>query len=335
LKNRKIAKDANKIYDELDTFISSHQKFFITTHESPDGDGLGAEIAFREYLTSLNKTVYIVNGDPLPTKYAYLDPDNLILAADSLTLPEDYTDFSLIIIDTNTFSNTGGTYTLCRDWIKDFFIIDHHEGNSDVFAPNLVLVHASSVSEIIAHFLYRNNFTPSKQAATSLYTGILFDTGGFRYSKTSSETFSIISWLVSHGADPTQIYELIYENNELPTLLLKAKMLASIESHHQGKLLYMELTPQMLEETGAEFSEGELNINIPLTIKGVEISVLLKQDIEGQLKVSMRSKGDIDVSIIAISRNGGGHKNAAGFKSNLSLADTKKQVLSDIERFFF
>ncbi|MBN2435267.1 MAG: bifunctional oligoribonuclease/PAP phosphatase NrnA [Spirochaetes bacterium] len=334
MKNKKYPKETNKIYDELDAFIFSHQKFFITTHESPDGDGLGAQIAFREYLFSLGKNVHIVNGDPLPPKYDFLDAENIINIADKFTLPVDYKDYSLIIIDTNTFSNTGGTYTLCKEWIKDFFIIDHHEGNSDIFASNLVLVHASSASEIIAQYLIRNNFIPSKKAATALYTGILFDTGGFRYSKTSSETFLVISWLVKHGADPTSIYELIYENNQLATLLLKSRMLSSIETHHQGRLIYMELTTQMLEETGGEFSEGELNINIPLTIKGVEISVLLKQDIGGQLKVSMRSKGDLDVSIIAISRDGGGHKNAAGFKSNLSFEETKKIVLSDLERFF-
>ena len=82
MKNKKHPEDANKIYEELDAFIFSHQKFFITTHESPDGDGLGAQIAFREYLLSLNKSVHIVNGDPLPSKYVFLDSDKVINIAD-------------------------------------------------------------------------------------------------------------------------------------------------------------------------------------------------------------------------------------------------------------
>lgn len=324
----------NKTYFELDSFIHNHDKIVIATHESPDGDGLGAELALNEYILSLGHESFIYNGDPLPVKYAFLDIDTEIHLAGEYPLPADISEYGLIIIDTNTFTNTGKTYEYLYDKIDDIFIVDHHEGKSDIFAQNLVLVHASSASEIIAFYLHYKDFTPTLKGAQALYTGILFDTGGFRYSKTSSETFTIISWLVECGADPVRLYERIYENNNLSTLLLRARMLATMEVYHDGRLIYMELTPRMLKETNALFSEGEMNINIPLTIKGVEISVLVKQDTDGPLKVSMRSKGDIDVSIIAISRDGGGHKNAAGFKSKLSKDETKKQVLTDLSKFF-
>lgn len=324
----------DKTYSELDAFIQSHKKIVIATHESPDADGLGAQLALNEHLHSLGHESFILNGDPLPKKYSFLDVDSEIHQAGDYPLPEDIAEYGLIIIDTNTFTNTGRTYEQLKDKVNDIFIVDHHEGKSDIFAQNLILVHASSASEIVALYLYFKNFTPTLKGAQALYTGILFDTGGFRYSKTSSQTFTILSWLVDCGADPVRLYEMIYENNELSTLMLKAKMLSSMEVYHEGRLIYMELTPEMIQETGALFSEGELNINIPLTIKGVEISVLVKQDVGGPLKTSMRSKGDLDVSIIAISRNGGGHKNAAGFKSDLSLEETKQMVLADLSKFF-
>lgn len=325
----------DKIYSELDTFIQTHNKFIITTHESPDGDGLGAEIGLKNYLDSIGKTTVILNGDRQPGKYAFLDPENNIKTPHNFTTPDNLPEYGLIIIDTNTFTNTGKTYELLVNQIKDIFIIDHHEGKSDIFAPYLVLVHASSASEIIADYIInRQNHTPDRLSAQALYTGILFDTGGFKYSKTSSTTFEVIAKLVKCGADPTSIFEKIYENNHLSTLVLKKLMFSSMEFYHEGRLIFMALTPEMLKESGSDFSEGELNINIPLTIEGVEISFLLKQDIGGQLKVSMRSKGDIDVSIIAISYGGGGHKNAAGFKSTLSYDETKEMVLKALEKFF-
>jgi phosphoesterase RecJ-like protein len=324
----------DKTFSELDAFINRHTKMVITTHESPDADGLGAEIALKEYLSSIGHDTFIYNGDPLPDKYTFLDTKAEIKQAGKHELPEDISEYGLIIIDTNTFSNTGKTAEYLSDKIQDFFIVDHHEGKSDLFAQNLILVHASSASEIVANFLRHKEFTPTLKGANALYTGILFDTGGFRYSKTSSLTFQLISWLVENGANPVKLYEELFENNELTNLLLKSKMLSTLETYHEGRLVYMELTPEMLMETGGKFAEGELNINIPLTTKGVEISVLMKQDINGPLKVSMRSKGDIDVSIIAISRNGGGHKNAAGFKSHIPHEDTKRLVLNDLSKFF-
>ncbi len=319
----------------FETFLGKYSNFVIATHESPDADGLGAEIAFLELLKKLGKTTFILNGDPLPYKYRFMDIDNEINLAGHYPLPDNIADYALFVLDTNPFSNTGATYSILKDVVKEVFIIDHHEGgHGDVFKSNFVEVTASSASEII-YQIYMNFFDEmSFKAAQALYTGILFDTGGFRYSKTSSITFLAISNLVKFGANPTKLYELIYENNQLETMLLRAKMLATMEIHFSGKLLLMYLTPKMLIETGATFAEGELNINIPLTIHGVVASVIIKQDINGPVKVSMRTKGDYDVSGIALSRGGGGHKNAAGYKTNLPFDEIRAVVLNDMEKFF-
>lgn len=319
---------------ELESFLSRHDNLILTTHESPDPDGLGAEAGLYELLRHLNKNVFIVNGDPLPSKYAFIDPQHIITTASEYVIPDDISDYAIIIIDTNTFENTGATYTLLKEKVSEFMIIDHHEGKSDVLASNLVFVDASSASEIITSLYRHFSIQISKNAAEALYAGIMFDTGNFRYAKTTPSTFLSAKILVEAGAIPNKMYELMYENNDIAVLKLKARMLSTLEMHHDDRLALMLLTPEMLEQTKAPFAEGELNIAVPLKMRGVIASVLIKQDIGGKLKVSMRSKGDLDVSIIAIARDGGGHKNAAGYKSTLGIDETRRQVLNDLKFYF-
>ncbi|TAL39114.1 MAG: bifunctional oligoribonuclease/PAP phosphatase NrnA [Spirochaetes bacterium] len=322
-------------YHNLDSFLSAHERFLISTHESPDGDGLGAEIAFNELLGKLGKKSSILNSDPLPEKYKFMDPDGEIGVFDPAeSLPPDIGDYVLFVLDTNDMSNIGASYRVLSPLVRDVFVIDHHEGGRDLLESNFIKVEASSASEIVYSFFQYYNRVPSFKAAQALYTGILFDTGSFRYPKTSPETFKIISHLVELGANPFSIYEHIYENNELSSFLLRAKILSTAEVHYDGKLIMMTLTPEMIRVSGSTFPEGELSINMPLTIKGVIASVLVKQDVEGPVKVSMRTKGDYNVAEIALKNGGGGHKNAAGYKSTLSLEDTRQKVLGEVGAFF-
>lgn len=319
----------------LDKFLARHDHFIISTHESPDGDGLGAEIAFNELLHKLGKESYILNSDPLPDKYHFMDIDNEIhVFRNARTIPFGAGPAAVVVLDTNDFQNIGSAYQHLRDIVSEIFIIDHHEGGNDKFESNFIKAEASSASEIVYGLYGYYRQVPSFKAAQAMYTGILFDTGSFRYPKTTPETFRIIANLVELGANPFTIYEHIYENNSLNSFRLKSMVLSTMEVHHDGGLIIMRLTPQMIEETGASFSEGELMINIPLTIEGVIASVLIKQDINGPVKVSMRTKGDYDVAEIAIVNGGGGHKNAAGYKSKLGIEDTHRKALADMEKFF-
>jgi bifunctional oligoribonuclease and PAP phosphatase NrnA len=324
-------------FKKLEGFLAKNQKFIISTHESPDGDGLGAEIAFKELLTSLNKTAYILNSDPIPDKFLFIDPDNEInIFNNNANLPvlEELNEYAVFVLDTNDFDNIGAAYNHIKDTIKDVFIIDHHEGGNDKFEDNFIKAEASSASEIIFDIIKYYNKKPSFKAAQALYAGILFDTGSFRYPKTTPGTFRIIANLVELGANPFNIYEKIYESNSLDSFELRARMLASMQIHFNKKLILMKLTKEMLQETGAPFTEGELNINLPLTVDGVVASVLVKQNLDGQIKVSMRTKGNYDVAEIAMARGGGGHKNAAGYKSKISFDETCNEVIKEMSKFF-
>lgn len=315
-------------------FIERYDKFIVTTHESPDPDGIGACLAFAELLRHIGKTATIVSGDPIPTKITFMDPDHDINYAPDFAVPSDISDYAVVVLDTNSFLNTGNTYRVLSEHITDVFIVDHHEGGEDYFDSHFVMVEASSASEIVYWIYNHLKMKLSYKAAVALYAGIIFDTGAFKYKKTSANTMLAASAMIESGVRPFDIYERLFENNDLPSFLLKCRMMATVEAHFNGKLVLMHLTQEMLRETGAEFAQGEGNINLPLSVSEVMASVLLKQDISGPLKVSMRTKGELDVSEIAIRKMGGGHRNAAGFKSDMDRAETERMILLEMGKLF-
>jgi len=321
-------------FENLKKYLNSYDRFLISTHESPDPDGLGAEIAFKELLLKIGKHAIIINSDPTPSKFSFIDPENEIIIFDESIAIRNLTDYAVFVLDTNDFDNIGKAYHHIKDSIRDVFIIDHHEGGKDKMESNFIKVEASSTSEIIGNTLQHFGIIPSFKAAQALYAGIVFDTGCFKYPKTSPVTFVLAAQLVTLGVKPYEIYQQIYENNSLEVFRLRALMLSTMEVHFGGKLILMKLTPDMIKETNAPFAEGEVNINLPLSIQGVVASVLVKQDIGGPVKVSMRTKGNLDVAEIAIANGGGGHKNAAGYKSPYDFETTRVKALEEMSRFF-
>ena len=321
-------------FENLKKYLNSYDRFLISTHESPDPDGLGAEIAFKELLLKIGKHAIIFNSDPTPSKFSFIDPENEIIIFNENNTIHNLTDYAVFVLDTNDFDNIGKAYHYIKNTIKDVFIIDHHEGGKDKMESNFIKVEASSTSEIIGNTLQHFGIIPSFKAAQALYAGIVFDTGCFKYPKTSPVTFVLAAQLVTLGVKPYEIYQQIYENNSLEVFRLRALMLSTMEVHFGGKLILMKLTPDMIKETNAPFAEGEVNINLPLSIQGVVASVLVKQDVGGPVKVSMRTKGNLDVAEIAIANGGGGHKNAAGYKSPYDFETTRVKVLEEMSRFF-
>ncbi|HON78615.1 MAG TPA: bifunctional oligoribonuclease/PAP phosphatase NrnA [Spirochaetota bacterium] len=319
----------------LDAFLSRHEKFIISTHESPDADGLGAEIALFELLIHLGKTAIILNSDVTPDKFQFIDIENEVRVINvNFEVPNDIAEYALIVIDTNDINNIGKAYIFLKDKIKEIFVVDHHEGDKTEYSSSYIRVDASSSCEIMYSIVRHYSKEISFKAAQALFAGALFDTGSFRYPKTSAATFKMAADLVERGADPFTIYNYIYESNSLASFELRTQILSTLKVFFNGSLVMMKMTGAMLLKTGAPYEEGELNINVPLTVKGVVVSVLVKEDTDGMVKVSMRSKGDYDVAAIAIANGGGGHKNAAGYKSKLKFDKAYKKAFEDVSRLF-
>ena len=321
-------------FKNLDNYLSKYDKFIISTHESPDADGLGSAIAFKHLLEELGKTVLIINSDPTPDTCEFMDIDNEINIIDSVVLPDNINEYAQFVLDTNDYDNIGSAYKLLHDKVADHFILDHHTGDKDKIESNFIKVDASSVCEIVYEIFKYYKKDLSFKSAQAIFTGIVFDTGSFRYPKTSPLTFEIASKCTEKGANPFKIFEHLYENNSLSSFELRSMILSTMEILYDGKMIAMKLTQDMLKTTNAKFTEGEPAINLPLTVKGVIASVLVKQDMGGPVKVSMRTKGDYDVAQIAMENGGGGHKNAAGFKSKLSFEETYELAKKNMKRFF-
>ncbi|MCL1911614.1 MAG: bifunctional oligoribonuclease/PAP phosphatase NrnA [Leptospirales bacterium] len=320
-------------FRNLEAFLRNYDKFIISTHESPDADGLGAEIAFAELLAFLGKKFIIINSDPTPETIDFIDIDREITVFNENTpVIENLSGYAHFILDTNDYDNIGSVYHILKDSVEDIFIIDHHEGDTNKLTSNFIKAGASSACEIIYDIIRHHKMPLTFKSAQAIYTGMLFDTGSFRYPKTSPHTYKIAAHCMEMGVIPGVVYENLYERNSLASFALRGRVASSMEILEDGKLIVQSLTPQMLTDTGATFVDSESSINIPLTVNGVVASLLVKQDHTGPVKVSMRTKGDYDVANIAIQNGGGGHKNAAGFKSKLPFDETYSHAVSIMQQ---
>jgi bifunctional oligoribonuclease and PAP phosphatase NrnA len=323
------------LFSKAEDFISKFEHIILTAHETPDGDAVGSECALYHALTYLGKDVHIYNADPVEDKYSYLNTAEI---ANTPGLDEeidlDLSNFALIILDTNDINNIGHIKELILKRVREYLIIDHHESGDKILTETLIEEDASSTCEILYQLLLEMDIPLSKTIANALYTGIVYDTGSFIYPKTTARTFNIAEDLVSHGVEPNFIYSKIYESNSISTLILQSKVMSSIELKYDNQVAIQTMLKETILESNATYEEGTTFINIPLKCERIRVSIFFKENLEGVLRCSLRSKGNIDVSEIAQRYGGGGHKTAAGFKCKISLEKIKKKVLEELGVYF-
>ena len=323
---------------ELDAgvdFLTRTDKLIITAHESPDGDALGSECAARRALAALGKTVIILNADPTPRKFAFLDPDKTIcVLQDEAQVPAEVETYALLMLDTNDIHNIGSVATLVLPRVREYFIIDHHENEEDVLTGNVILKSASSASEIIYQILREMGVEIDLPMAEALYTGIIYDTGCFIYPKTTAITFDIARHLVQVGVRPNLVYTHVYESNSISALLLQSRVLSKLELTLGNHVAVLTMDKEMIRDSGANYEEADGLINIPLKSEDVRVSIFFKENLDGLLRCSLRSKGAINVAEIAQMFGGGGHRTAAGFKCRLSLEKTRRAILERLRVHF-
>lgn len=322
-------------YNKAQDFINKNDHYILTAHETPDGDAIGSEIAMFEALRQLGKDVRIINADPTPRIFQFIDASSVIEIMDEqIDLPPNLADHVLLILDTNDVNNIGDVSKRILPEVKGHLIFDHHENDDPEESANLIRQDASSTCEILFDFFLELSVEITFPIAQALYSGIVYDTGSFIYPKTTARTFEIAKTLVDNGVSPNYIYSKMYESNSISSLLLQSKVLASLNLFYDGRVAVQLMSKAMLEETGAPFEEGQTLINIPLKSESIVVSVFFKENLEGILRCSLRSKGDIDVAVIAQHFNGGGHKTAAGFKGKIPLAELQDEVLEMLKIYF-
>ena len=329
-----MKKAVSSEYGLLSDIVSRPNKFIITAHETPDGDALGSECAFYFALKQLNKEVHIFNADPAPAKYDYLDPDGAIRTVEhEEDIHLDLSEYMLVVLDTNDIYNIGPIVDWVLPRVLDYLIVDHHEADGTLIEQNHIEDSASSTCEILYGFFRYLNLELTPEIARALYTGIIYDTGSFIYPKTSAHTFSVAYHLVQAGVQPNDIYRRIYESNSISALKLQAKVLGTLEFFFNHHVAAQTMTREMIADCDAIYEEADTLINIPLKSESIRVSLFFKENEQGVLRCSLRSKGNINVASIAQLFGGGGHKTAAGFKSKYPLEKLKEKVLDMLAQY--
>ncbi|MAG13231.1 MAG: DHH family phosphoesterase [Spirochaetales bacterium] len=322
-------------YETASSFFSRNEYFFITAHETPDADAIGSEYALFAALRQLGKTVRVINADPTPIIVQFIDAEGTAEVLDETTpIPDDLDNWSLVILDTNDIDNIGKVRDHILDKVKEYYIIDHHEIEGYLESGNLIEVDASSTCEVLFELFTEMQIDIDVLMAQALYAGIVYDTGSFIYPKTTAKTFGIARKLVEVGVNPNAVYVHMFEKNSVSSLVLQSFVLGSLTLYHDNQVAVQKMPKQYLIDSEATYEESQTLINTPMKSDHIRVSVFFKENTDGVLRCSLRSKGNIDVASIARDFGGGGHRTAAGFKTTLSIESIEKKVLDKLSAYF-
>ncbi|MUG88345.1 bifunctional oligoribonuclease/PAP phosphatase NrnA [Paenibacillus timonensis] len=308
-------------------FLTQNDHFLIVSHVQPDGDAVSSTLVVGWLLSCLGKKFVMVNEGPIPKRMRYLWHAEEIL--DLSITPLDRNFDHVICVDCADFKRVGTTH----EWFAEgaqLLNIDHHPTNDLYGSVNLVVPSAAATAEILFDLLAYMGLELDESAATALYTGLLTDTGGFRYSNTSPKVMAAASKLLEYGVDGPGLSELLLEQMTLPQLRLLTRALNGLELTEDGKIGWVSVDDEDLKATGAVHEDMEGIVNYPRNIQGVEVGLLFKVINEHAVKVSMRSAGTVDVARVAQSFGGGGHVRAAGAHIEGTLETIIPRVLEQV-----
>jgi bifunctional oligoribonuclease and PAP phosphatase NrnA len=315
------------------------ESFAILSHDGPDADGVGAGYALALALAALGKKACALVSDGIPPKFRFIDRRGLFLSLaegePTRTVdgrPFDLAESTAVLVDTRDIAYMGARSAEVLSRAPRRIVIDHHEPREEPGEHELVDAAASSVCELVYLISSKLGVALPLDAAEALYSGIVYDTGSFCYPKTSERTFEVALALVRSGVSPNAIYGRMHESAAEGFLSLEKAVLSTLELSPDGRIAIQSLSKEELAASGAAYEDAEELVNIPLQDRKVEVSVLFKENAEGRLRCSLRSKGGVNVARFAQAFGGGGHKTAAGFTCRAPLAASKADVLQSLSK---
>jgi phosphoesterase RecJ-like protein len=305
--------------------IGRHRVFLITAHERPDGDALGSELALCHMLRGLGKEVTVYNQDRTPENYDFLPGSGGIVHQ----LPPLEPFEVAFILDCSELDRVGKESARIGT-IPNLVNIDHHISNGGFCDLRLIDPQASSTGELIFRLVRDMGLSVTGEMATCLYTAILTDTGGFRYGNTRRGALLAAADLVADGADPQWISENVYEADSPARIRLLAAVLPTLTLEEWGRVGSLVVMQKTLADAGALPDHSEGFVDLPRSIRGVEISIVYAELPDGSFKLSLRSKGNFNVERVARAFGGGGHTNAAGCRVAGELSEIRRRVIEAI-----
>lgn len=321
-------------YTKFKHYLTSGKKCVVIPHRNPDGDAMGSTLALCSFLKKMGANAVVISPNEAPSFLQWLPSFESVVFFDRQkeTALKLIDEAELIFtLDFNDFSRTGSDMeAVLRKKEATFVMIDHHQQPSDYAAFMYSDTSMSSTSEMIYHFINQLGALAliDKNIATCIYTGILTDTGQFKFPNTTATTHQIAAHLMELGVDHFKIHQEIYDTNDQSKLELLGCCLSSMEVLREYNTAILKLSAEELEQHHYKKGDTEGLVNYGLSLKGIIFSVIfIEHKDEEIIKISFRSQGDFSVNEFARAHfQGGGHDNAAGGKSNDSLEIT-------IERF--
>ena len=300
-------------------------RFLIACHENPEGDAIGSQLALALALRKMGKTATVLNADPVPGNLAFLP------GAESVVYDEDGSGYEVaVVVDCGSRERTGRVEAeLAKPAVM--VNIDHHRTNGGCGDYCLIDPEAAATGMLVYRILSAMGTEIDYDVAVNIYVAILTDTGSFHYSNSSPEAFHIAGEMIRRGIDPWAVAEQVYETQSAERLHLLGRVLSSLEIAAGGRVAAITTMKSDLDEFSArkDFLEGF--INYPRSVIGVEVAVSFREEGAGEFRVSFRSKGRVDVSAVAQSFGGGGHRNAAGCTVQGSLDEVRSKVFGALE----
>ncbi|MBA64664.1 MAG: DHH family phosphoesterase [Candidatus Marinimicrobia bacterium] len=318
-------------WSQVNAVILSCNKIILTTHENPDGDGLGAEIGLYYHLKDLGKDVRIINYSPLPKEYDYLNTNSVFESYLEEHHDEWLKDADLaIIFDVGDYSRTRKVKDAIEKYNISTMNIDHHpHPDNNPFTYNLVDLSAAATGCMVYDYLKVARDSPiEKNSLLGIYTAVMTDTGCFKYSNTDKKCHEIAIESIQNGIETNAIYQNIYENSSRPRMKLLGDFLSNLHYELDGQFAWFAISQEMLKSANANKSDVEGFTDIVRSISGVEVAVMIFEKMENECRVNFRSKGKYKINDIAKSIGGGGHAFASGAMINGSLNDAIRKVVS-------
>ena len=304
--------------------IKQRQRFVVSSHSRPDGDSIGSQLAFAYALRALGKDVTLVNRDAAPPPLMAFPGVPTIQIADAVSGEFD----AAVIMECGDIARPGVA------GLERYFLIniDHHPGNTGYGAINWFDESAAACGEMVFDLVNALGVPMTIEIATHIYLAILTDTGSFHYSSISPRTFDICRQLLEAGVDPVGVARSVYDSSNMGRLKLFGAVLSAMQIDPSGRIAIVYLDHEMARAAGGTYDDTEGLINLPLTVKEIQSVVFFKQNEGNSYRVSMRSKGDIDIGTVAVQHGGGGHKNAAGCSVDGPIDILRKQFVEQIEQ---
>lgn len=316
--------------ERLAARVRQGHRYLLSSHANPDGDAIGSELGLARLLRALGKSAAVWNLHPSPTLYLGLPGAASIHvgAEPPRGFPDDFD--AAIVLECPTLDRTGLEDRLAA---LPLLNIDHHLGNAHYGELNWVDPEAPAVGVMVADLARALGLSLDTETANCLLLALVTDTGGFRFANATPQAFEAAAKLVAAGAQVEAVSHWLYESQPEGAVRLLGELLATLERHGTaGRIATVHLAAAMFERAGAGPGDSEGLIDVPRSIAGVEAVALLREIGPERWKVSLRSRGLVDVERVARAREGGGHRNAAGCRFDGPLAAARAALVADLER---